>query len=210
MIKKELTKSQIDQINRAYQSGGRLVIKPTRKQIEGGFLGTLASIGIPMAISLLPKLAKLFSSGSGLQVDRQATSNTRNVYVPPPVKTHGEGHYPYQSPPFFGNWKNTIGMGAKKKSPKERTVTRTKQSLQFNSNSRLNFVNKPLSNFDSFDWITKLGIKHFRDIFSRDVLPKKIGKKCGIVNLDDNQDLAHTGFVTEIWIHLLNTLTHLD
>ena len=115
MIKKELTKSQIDQINRAYQSGGRLVIKPTRKQIEGGFLGTLASIGIPMAISLLPKLAKLFSSGSGLQVDRQATSNTRNVYVPPPVKTHGEGHYPYQSPPFFGNWKNTIGMGAKKK-----------------------------------------------------------------------------------------------
>ena len=48
---REFTKSQINQINKAYQTGGRLVIKPTRKQIEGGFLGTLASIGIPMAIS---------------------------------------------------------------------------------------------------------------------------------------------------------------
>ena len=129
---REFTKAQINQINRAHKSGGRLVIKPTRKQIEGGFLGTLASIGIPMAISLLPKLAKLFSSGSGLQVARQATSNTRNVYVPPPVKTHGEGHYPYQSAPFFGNWNNTIGMGAKK-SPKEKDCysDQTAHSIQF-------------------------------------------------------------------------------
>ena len=78
IIKKELTKSQIDQLNRAYQSGGRLVIKPTRKLVEGGFLGTLASKGIPVAISLVSKMF-----GSGLQVDRQASSNTRNVYVPP-------------------------------------------------------------------------------------------------------------------------------
>ena len=74
MIKKEHTKSQIDQINRAYQSGGRLLIKPTRKQVEGGFLGTLASIRIPTAISLVSKMF-----GSGLQGDRQASSNTRNV-----------------------------------------------------------------------------------------------------------------------------------
>ena len=40
-FQKEFTKAQIDQINRAYQTGERLVIKPTRKQIEGGFLGTL-------------------------------------------------------------------------------------------------------------------------------------------------------------------------
>ena len=80
-FKKEFTKAQIDLINRAYQTRGRLVVKPTRKQIEGGFLGTLASIGISMAISLVSKMF-----GSGLQVDRQAPSNTRNVYVPP-VKT---------------------------------------------------------------------------------------------------------------------------
>ena len=109
---REFTKSQINQINKAYQTGGRLVIKPTRKQIEGGFLGTLASIGIPMAISLVSKMF-----GGGLQVDRRGSSNTANVYVPP---THGEG-YPYHfPPPFLGSWQNPIGMGVKKKKPKSR------------------------------------------------------------------------------------------
>ena len=71
---KEFTKAQRDQINKTYQKGGRLVIKPTRKQVEGGFLGTLASIGIPMAISLVSRMF-----GSGLQVDRHPSSNTANV-----------------------------------------------------------------------------------------------------------------------------------
>ena len=110
-IVREFTKSQINQINKAYQTGGRLVIKPTRKQIEGGFLGTLASIGIPMAISLVSKMF-----GGGLQVDRLGSSNTSNVYVPHPPPTRGEG-YPYRSPPFIGAWENPIGMGVKKKSP---------------------------------------------------------------------------------------------
>ena len=120
-IRGEFTKSQRDLLNEAYQTGGRLVIKPTRRQIEGRVFGTLASIGIPMAISLVSKMF-----GSGLQVDRQSSSNTANVYVPhpPPPPTHGEG-YPYGSPPFFGTWENPIGMGVvakggavKKKSPK--------------------------------------------------------------------------------------------
>ena len=115
-IRGELTKSQIDLINKIYQSGGRLVIKPTRKQIEGGFLGTLASIGIPMAISLVSKMF-----GGGLQVDRRGSSNTANVYVPPPPpSTHGEG-YPYHfPPPFLGSWENPIGMGVKKKKSKSK------------------------------------------------------------------------------------------
>ena len=104
----EFTQAQIDQINKVFKTGGRLVIKPTQKQIEGGLLGTLASIGIPMAISLLPKLF-----GSGLQVDRGSSSNTRSVYVPP---TQGEGYYP---PPFIGTWENPIGMGVKKKAKKK-------------------------------------------------------------------------------------------
>ena len=107
-IANEFTQAQIDQINKIFKTGGRLVIKPTRQQIEGGFLGTLASIGIPMAISLLPKLF-----GSGLQVDRGSSSNTRSVYVPP---TQGEGYYP---PPFNGTWENPIGMGVKKKAKKK-------------------------------------------------------------------------------------------
>ena len=105
---REFTKAQIDQINKVYKTGGRLVIKPTRKQIEGGFLGTLASIGIPMAISLVSKMF-----GSGLQVDRGSSSNMRNVYVPPPQSTHGEGYplVPHRPPPFIGTWENPVGMG---------------------------------------------------------------------------------------------------
>ena len=114
-IRGELTRSQIDLINKMYKTGGRVVIKPTRKQIEGGFLGTLASIGIPMAISLVSKMF-----GGGLQVDRSASSNTSNIHVPlPPQSTHGEG-YPYRTPPFIGTWKKPIGMGIKKKMPKSK------------------------------------------------------------------------------------------
>ena len=122
-IRGELTKSQIDLINKIYQSGGRLVIKPTRKQIEGGFLGTLASIGIPMAISLVSKMF-----GGGLHVDRSGLSNISNVYIPP---THGEG-YPYRSPPFIGTWENPIGMGVKKKKSKGKGLLLGKNS-PFNS-----------------------------------------------------------------------------
>ena len=49
------------------------------------------------------------------------------------------------------------------------------------------FKIKPLSNFDLMGWIKKLGIKHFRGIYSRDGLPHKIKKECGIINLDDIQ-----------------------
>ena len=49
------------------------------------------------------------------------------------------------------------------------------------------FEIKPLSNFDLKKWIKKLGIKHFRGIYSRDALPGKIRKECGIINLDDIQ-----------------------
>ena len=56
MIVNSFTQPQIDQINRVMQNGGRLVIKPTRKQIDGGFLSALASIGIPIAIELVSKM----------------------------------------------------------------------------------------------------------------------------------------------------------
>ena len=109
-LAKEFTQSQIDLINKAYQTGGKLVIFPTQKQIEGGFIGTLASFGIPAAISWASKLF-----GSGLQVDRRTGNNTRNVYVPsPPIEG---GLFP---PPFIGTWENPTGMGIKKgkKKPK--------------------------------------------------------------------------------------------
>ena len=97
-IVNELTQSQIDQINRVSQTGGRLVLKPTKKQIEGGLLGTLASIGIPMAISLVSKIF-----GSGLQVDQTPPPSPppspnpySNVYLP-----QSGGLNPMYPPPFM-------------------------------------------------------------------------------------------------------------
>ena len=111
-IVNELTQSRIDQINKITQSGGRLVIKPTRKQVEGGLLGTLASIGIPMAISLVSKMF-----GGGLHVDKTpppppppppSPNPYSNVYLP-----KSGGQYPMYPPPFYGNWDETTGMGKK-------------------------------------------------------------------------------------------------
>ena len=103
-IVNELTQSQIDQINRVMKTGGRLMLKPTRKQVEGGFLGTLASIGIPIAIELVSKMF-----GKGLQVDK--------IPPPPPppsgYNTYYGGQFPMYPPPFYGNWGETIGMGKK-------------------------------------------------------------------------------------------------
>ena len=122
-ISNAFNKSQLNQISRAMQTGRGFTIKPTRKQIEGGFLGTLASIGIPIAISLVSKML-----GGGLQVDRRGSSNKANVYVPP---TNGKG-YPYQPPPFIGTWSNPIGMGVKKKNSKGKGLLLGKDS-PFNS-----------------------------------------------------------------------------
>ena len=111
-IVNELTKSQIDQSNKVSQTGRRLVIKPTRKQIEGGLLGTLASIGIPMAISLVSKMF-----GGGLQVDKAPSTKKMSIVC---VPQDGQGHmYPFYPPPFYGNWNNTIGMGKKKLGEKD-------------------------------------------------------------------------------------------
>ena len=42
-----------------------------------------------------------------------------------------------------------------------------------------------MRNFDLLNWVKKLGIKHFRGIYSRDALPTKILKnEVGITNLD--------------------------
>ena len=88
-----LSQKQKDDIMKALQSGGRLIIKPTKVQ-SGGFLGTLlASIGIPLALKALT------GSGKGLQV---------------PPKTRAKGlQVPLKPPPFIGSWDKT-GYGKKK------------------------------------------------------------------------------------------------
>ena len=173
-----LTKKQKEQIASAIHNGGQIFVKPSKKQM-GGFLGTLlASIGVPMLINAL--------TGRGLQVDNKRSKKSPNVYVP-----KGGNIVPYQiNPPFIGSWDNPIGMGVKKKKHQKgaRPASREKQSIQQHSitrNNILRFINKPLSNFDLLNWVKKLGIKHFRGIYSRDSLPMKILQyEVGIINLD--------------------------
>ena len=154
-----LTKKQKEQIVSAIHTGGQLVVKPTKTQ-SGGFLGTLlASIGVPLLLNAL--------TGKGLQVDKQSSRRSVNVHVP--KNKNGGLILPqnWRSPPFYGSWPQSNGMGLKKK------------------HSIISFVNKPLSNLDLLNWVKKLGIKHFRGIYSKDVLPDRIKRnEVGIINLD--------------------------
>ena len=96
-IVNSFTQPQIDQINRVMQNGGRLVIKPTRKQVEGGFLGTLASIGIPIPIELVSKMF-----GKGLQVDKTSPPTPPNTYSNVYLPQSG-CQFPMYPPPVYGN-----------------------------------------------------------------------------------------------------------
>ena len=164
-----LTDSQKKQINQALQTGSGISrFRLTKKQQEGGFLGTLvASIGIPLLMNALTGKGH----GRGLHVGPHLPTNTRNIYVP---KT---------------------GRG---KNKRQRSSSREKQSVQQYSNYRSNIVScsaprdkvvnieKPLSSIDLNKLIKELNIKKFSGIFSRDNLPKRIRKEeCGIINLDD-------------------------
>ena len=94
-----------------------------------------------------------------------------------------------------GQWPMQKGFGINKKTEtkKRNRITKfnvrhsKKSNNEQNSNLRpvnIKFINKPLSNFDLIDRVKKLGFKHFRRIYSRDILPSKIRKACGIFNLD--------------------------
>ena len=127
------TPKQVDMINKAFSNGSKLVIKPTKKQINGGFLSTLASIGIPMAIELVSKMF-----GSGLQVDK--------VPPPPPPNPYMNVHLPQSGglypPPFYGNWNETIGMGKTKKKGKKKSTKKKNsgEGLLLGKNSPFNVI----------------------------------------------------------------------
>ena len=89
-----LTNKQKKDILNSLQSGGQLVVKPTKSQY-GGFLGTLlASIGLPLAIEAIKKI-----TGKGHGAPRLGM---------------------YQPPPFIGTWEQVRkGGGKKKKAPKK-------------------------------------------------------------------------------------------
>ena len=88
-LKEMLTNAQKTLIGKGLQSGKGIVLKPTKRQIHGGLLGTLAAIGIPMAIELASKIF-----GKGLQVPPKAAAGLQVSQKP----------FLWQPPPFYGTW----------------------------------------------------------------------------------------------------------
>ena len=106
-----LTKAQRTLIGKGLQSGKGIVLKPTKRQIHGGFLGTLAAIGIPMAIELA---SKIFGSGAGqgLQVPRKAGMGLQVPRKAAAGLQVSQKPFLWQPPPFYGTWE---GQGKKGK-----------------------------------------------------------------------------------------------
>ena len=98
-LKEMFTNAQKTLIGKGLQSGKGIVLKPTKKQIHGGLLGTLAAIGIPMAIELASKIF-----GKGLHVPPKAAAGLQVSQKP----------FLWQPPPFYGTWKGQ-GRGAKER-----------------------------------------------------------------------------------------------
>ena len=114
-----LTNKQKEQILSALQSGGQIVVKPSKKQ-SGGLLGTmLASIGIPLAIEAVKSV---FGKGAP-RIGRPKGKGAPRIGRPKGGKgaprLGGPAATLFQRPPpIVGNWEQATswgrGMGGKK------------------------------------------------------------------------------------------------
>ena len=177
-MKEMLTNAQKTLIGKGLQSGKGIVLKPTKRQIHGGFLGTLAAIGIPWkrptnsskswgkriansskswnwpagfaeAFFMATSPLLWYMGGAGTRSEGKRTSGKR---------TSIGGQKPIQPHPHLGS--NSL-----KAKPKWKDI--------------------PLSNFDLLKWVDFLKIKNFKGIFSRDSKDHLHKTGSCIINLDD-------------------------
>ena len=154
-----LTDKQKRDILNSFQSGGKLVLKPTKSQ-SGGFLGTLlASIGIPLAVEAIKKMTggapRMGSKLKGHGAPRIG------MYQPPP--------------PFIGTWEQARKGGGKKKKKKsgDGLLLGKKQSIQKRTSLKHSIVkpkfhkNIPMSNYDLLKWCKYLNIP-INNVLSRE------------------------------------------
>ena len=184
-----LTDKQKRDILNSVQSGGQLVLKPTKSQY-GGFLGTLlASIGIPLAIEALkkitggaPRMGSDLTKGHG--APRMGSDLTKGHGAPRMGSDLTKGHGAprigmYQPPPFIGTWEQARKGGGKKKNKKKtekirsRTIAGKKQSIQKRTSLKHSIVKPkfhkkiPMSNYDLLDWCKYLNIP-INNVLSRE------------------------------------------
>ena len=106
-----LTNKQKQDILTALQSGGQVVVKPSKKQ-SGGLLGTmLASIGIPLAIEAVKKV---FGKGAP-RLGRPKGKGAPRLGRPKGKGAPNLGTPFQRPPPIVGNW----GRGMGEKNPKK-------------------------------------------------------------------------------------------
>ena len=173
-----LTNKQKKDILNSLQSGGQLVVKPTKSQC-GGFSGTLlASIGLPLAIEAIKKITGKGAPRMGSDL----------------IKGHGAPRLGMdQPPPFIGTWEQVRKGGGKKKKKKKvrsRTIARQKQSIQKRPSLKHSIVkptfhkNTPISNYDLLKWCKYLNIP-INNVLSRDEsLPHNHKQVLFIYNLE--------------------------
>ena len=157
-----LTNKQKKDILNSLQSGGQLVVKPTKSQY-GGFLGTLlASIGIPLAVEAIKKM----TGGA----PRMGSDRTKGKGAPR-IGSPRVGMY--QTPPFIGTWEQARKGGGTKKKIGRRDIAGKKQSIQKRPSLKHSIVkpkfhkNIPMSNYDLLKWCKYLNIP-INNVLSRD------------------------------------------
>ena len=169
-----LTEAQKKQIVQALQTGSGISrFRLTKKQQEGGFLGTLlATIGIPLIMKALTGKGQ----GSGLHVEPRLPTNTINIYVP--KTSRGAGGKANLKKTGKRQWASSRkGQPIQQHSDFRRNIVAAERPAAMKSRLRKArarglAVEKPLSSRDLNDWVKELGIKKFRGVFSRDNLPK--------------------------------------
>ena len=199
-MKEMLTNAQKTLIGKGLQSGKGIVLKPTKRQIHGGFLGTLAAIGIPMAIELA---SKIFGSGAGQAYKLLEKLGEKDYKLLEKLELACR----FRRSLFYGNLPPSMVHGAKprlrhggagtrsegKRTSGKRTSIGGQQPIQphphFGSNSlsasKPKWKDIPLSNFDLLKWVDFLKIKNFKGIFSRDSKDHLHKTGSCIINLDD-------------------------
>ena len=157
-----LTNKQKKDILNSLQSGGQLVVKPTKSQY-GGFLGTLlASIGIPLAVEAIKKM----TGGA----PRMGSDRTKGKGAPR-IGSPRVGMY--QTPPFIGTWEQARKGGGTKKKIGRRDIAGKKQSIHKRPSLKHSIVkpkfhkNIPMSNYDLLKWCKYLNIP-INNVLSRD------------------------------------------
>ena len=131
-----LTNKQKQDILTALQSGGQVVVKPSKKQ-SGGLLGTmLASIGIPLVLEMAKNL---FGKGAAGGAGAPRLGKPKGKGAPRLGRPKGKGAprlgTPFQRPPpIVGNWEQATswgrGMGKKKSKKGEGLLLGSKSPFQ--------------------------------------------------------------------------------